>query len=104
VDDNTFSGSDQVIFKLSVDNGSTFPGSTTSVSASAATPTVTPIYCEILGTDSSYKKRIITWHGAIAAYVETNAAINAAAINAIRLYSNSGANFTGATYYVYGEN
>jgi len=107
VDNNTFPSSDQTLFKSSVDNGSTFPGSTIAVSPNAATPTVTPVYFEIVASDISYKKRYFAYPsgaGAVSMSLETNAAINAAAINAIRLYSSSGQNFTGATYYLYGEN
>ena len=104
VDNNTFPSSDQIVVKLSVDNGVSFPGIGPSVSINAATPTVTPVTCEILGTDVSFKKRILLNTASSAAQYETNAAINAAAVNAIRLYSNTGQNFTGATYYIYGEN
>jgi hypothetical protein len=105
VDNNTFPSSDQVLFKLSVDNGSTFPGFVCSVSVTATTPTVTPVYIEVLSI--SLVKRVISSSStgtASTISVETNAAVNAAAVNAIRLYSNNGQNFTGATYYIYGEN
>jgi len=105
VDNNTFPSADQILIKLSVDNGVSYPGTGPSVSANAATPTVVPVYCEILGTDTSFKKRIITIVSSAATITtETNAAINSAAVNAVRLYSNTGQNFTGATYYLYGEN
>lgn len=104
VDDNTFTSSDQIRLALSVDNGATFPGMSPSVSANAATPTVTSVYCEITGTDVSYKKRILNWQGPISAFLETSSVVNASAINAIRLFSSNGNNFTGAIYYLYGEN
>ena len=104
VDNNTFPSSDQIVLKLSVDNGVSFPGIGPSVSINAATPTLTPVTCEILGTDVSFKKRMLLNTAGTAAQYETNAAINAAAVNAVRLYSASGQNFTGAIYYLYGEN
>lgn len=103
VDDNTFTSSDQIRLALSVDNGATFPGISPTVSNNAATPTVTSVYCEITGTDV-YKKRLLSWHGNVISLIETSSVINSSAINAIRLFSNNGNNFTGAIYYLYGEN
>lgn len=107
LENNTFALTDQVIFKPSVDNGATFPGGGFLAATSSVTPTVVPVYLEITASDISYKKRYFTYTGGtgpVAMYVETQAAINAAAINAVRLYAQSGNNFTAATYYLYGEN
>ena len=98
----TLSGADTVQVKLSVNNGSTFPGTVLSISASAATPT--PCFCDVLNASINATKRVITLNsGASAVNAESDATVNAGSINAVRIFTLGGANFTAGIFQIWGD-
>ena len=99
----TLASATYVAVKLSVDNGVAFPGSAVVISLSNATPY--PNFAQIHNAGFADQKVTSTWAPANAGVtVETNATVNAGVVNAIRIYTVSGANFTGGTFKIYGEN
>lgn len=99
----SIASSDALNMYLSVDNGASFPGQGFGVSNSSTTPIGTAsIYCANLTTTKLVSRIMGT--GTALQGSESNAAINAAAINALQFSTAGGANFNGGTIRIYGLN
>jgi hypothetical protein len=100
----TISSASTLRLKISVDNGSTFPGLLTIFSNSSTTPTVGIANIYNANINASKKSiNFINTGGNI--YLETNSGLTAGTINAVRVETDGTATFTGTgTFYVYGIN
>lgn len=97
----TLSAASTVRQKLSVNNGSTFPGLSVTMSGSGTTPVFA--VADTYNANINASKRIVTTLGAGTA-TETDAAINAGVVNAMRFETDGAATYSTGTFYIYGIN
>jgi hypothetical protein len=97
----TLNASASLRLKLSVDNGSSFPGSSFQFSSNNTNPD--PCAATIYNTATNGSKRVLTFIGGSSDFSnETNSTVNAGTINAIQI-STSTSSFTGdASFFIYG--
>lgn len=97
----TLNASASLRLKLSVDNGSSFPGSSIQFSSNNTNPD--PCAATIYNTATNGSKRVLTFIGGSSDFSnESNSTVNAGTINAIQI-STSTSSFTGdASFFIYG--
>ena len=101
----SLASTDTVNMLLSVDNGASFPGTSFSVSNNAVIPKGSVFIYDANQTTTKLVTRIVGNPTTSALQsAETNAAINAAAINALQFSTAGGINFNGGTIRIYGIN
>lgn len=97
----TLSASSNVRQKLSVNNGSTFPGISVALGSTGLAPVFGAAYT--YNADINASKRIVTFSGTTTS-TETDATINAGVVNAMRFETDGAATYSTGTFYIYGIN